>query len=254
MVPPASHKLTGVRGTQDSNQAAVHLLYGTLTHSGGAFQRLPVEQSTACAGPTTPAAFARAWFGLIPLRSPLPRDSRLISLRRATEMFQFAHGPPPSLCIQLGVSRHHSGRVAPFGLSGLSARMQLPLNVSPVSASFVGLQRLGIHPALVLACACLRSRSRVAADRHPCLCLRSSASLLSSCLGNIEVILLFGCARYGSCPRQLKSGNQPAHWHRHPGTCPQHSSVCFVCLFVWRRGSTWEWLLSDQKQSSLERR
>jgi hypothetical protein len=26
--------------------------------------------------------------------------------------------------------------------------------------------------------------------------LRSSASLLSSCLGNIEVILLFGCSRY----------------------------------------------------------
>jgi hypothetical protein len=93
------------------------------------------------------------WFGLLPPRSPLLRESRLISLRRATEMFQFTHCPPSCLSIQQTVSRHHSGRVAPFGFSGLSARMQLPLNVSPVSASFFGLQRLGIHLVLSLACA-----------------------------------------------------------------------------------------------------
>src|SRR5579859_6123858 len=61
-----------------------------------------------------PLPYRRGWFGLIPSRSPLLRDSRLISLRRATEMFQFAHGPPACLCIQQAVSRHHSGRVAPF--------------------------------------------------------------------------------------------------------------------------------------------
>ena len=99
----------------------------------------------------------RGWFGLFPVRSPLLRESRLISLRRATEMFQFAHGPPPCLYIQHGVSRHHSGRVAPFGYSGLLARMQLPLNVSPVSASFIGLQRLGIHLVLYVACMSLPS-------------------------------------------------------------------------------------------------
>jgi hypothetical protein len=106
-------------------------------------------------GPTTPVGPKSNWFGLVPVRSPLLRESRLISLRRATEMFQFAHGPPPCLWIQHGVSRHHSGRVAPFGYSGLLARMQLPLNVSPVSASFIGLQRLGIHLVLCLACVSL---------------------------------------------------------------------------------------------------
>src|SRR6266436_6447855 len=106
-------------------------------------------------GPTTPTGSKPQRFGLLPVRSPLLRESRLISLRRATEMFQFAHGPPPCLCIQHGVSRHHSGRVAPLGYSGLLARMQLPLNVSPVSASFIGLQRLGIHLVLSLACALL---------------------------------------------------------------------------------------------------
>src|SRR6184192_2114369 len=93
------------------------------------------------------------WFGLFPPRSPLRRESRLISLRRATEMFQFAHCPPSCLCIEQAVSRHHSGRVAPFGVSGLIARMQLPLNVSPVSASFIGLQRRAIPLVLYLACA-----------------------------------------------------------------------------------------------------
>jgi hypothetical protein len=88
--------------------------------------------------PTTPRWPKPPRFGLLPFRSPLLRESRLISLRRATEMFQFAHGPPLCLCVQHRVSRHHSGWVAPFGISRLIARMQLPLNVSPVSASFIG--------------------------------------------------------------------------------------------------------------------
>src|SRR5207244_10687892 len=41
-------------------------------------------------------------FGLVPPRSPLLRESRLISLRRATEMFQFAHCPPPCLWYSAG--------------------------------------------------------------------------------------------------------------------------------------------------------
>ena len=41
-------------------------------------------------------------FGLVPPRSPLLRESRLISLRRATEMFQFAHCPPSCLLDSAG--------------------------------------------------------------------------------------------------------------------------------------------------------
>src|SRR5947209_772546 len=37
---------------------------------------------------------ANDWFGLFPFRSPLLRESRLISARQATEMFQFACCPP----------------------------------------------------------------------------------------------------------------------------------------------------------------
>jgi hypothetical protein len=102
-------------------------------------------------GPTTPRSLAKVGFGLFPVRSPLLRESRLISFRRATEMFQFAHGLPPGLSIQPGVSSHHAGGVAPFGVSGFIACLQLPLNVSPVAASFVSFQRQGIHLVLCVA-------------------------------------------------------------------------------------------------------
>jgi hypothetical protein len=127
-------------------------LYGILTLSDRPFQNVRVcrcivllvlqprpGQSQTGLGCSR---FARHYYG----------NLMLISLRRATEMFQFAHCPPSCLCVQQAVSRHYSGGVAPFGVSGLIARMQLPLNVSPVSASFIGLQRLGIHLVLCVAC------------------------------------------------------------------------------------------------------
>ena len=40
-------------------------------------------------GPTTPATLAWGRFGLLPVRSPLLRESRLISLPPGTEMFHF---------------------------------------------------------------------------------------------------------------------------------------------------------------------
>ncbi len=118
-----------------------------------------------------------------------------MSSRRATEMFQFARGPPLGLCIQPRVSRHDSGWVAPFGSSGLLARMQLPLNVSPVSASFFGLQRRGIHLVLSRACLFMRVCASRPHDRS-CTCAPSSSlfslsSRLFSALGKIEVILCY---------------------------------------------------------------
>jgi hypothetical protein len=163
--------------------------YGSLTLCGGAFQHLRVGSGSRLAVPTTPPLWKEEWFGLVPPRSPLLRESRLISLGRATEMFQFAHCPPVCLCVQQLVSRHHSGRVAPFGFSGLIARMQLPLNVSPVSASFIGLQRLGIH--LVLSLACASSAASLL------LLLASSALLLFT--PSLALLCLFSfCSRLAS--------------------------------------------------------
>ncbi len=116
----------------------------------------------------------------------------LISFRQATEMFQFTHFPPSCLCVQQAVSRYHSGGVAPFGISGFFACMQLPLNVSPVSASFIGQERQGIHLVRCVACSYL-------------LC--SSASL--SLFGKIEVRKDLVVNVQLSVPRQLESGKQP---------------------------------------------
>ncbi len=62
------------------------------------------------------------WFRLFPLRSPLLRESRLLSLPTATKMFQFAAFARVGLCIQPTVSR-----VAPFGNLRINARFQLPV-------------------------------------------------------------------------------------------------------------------------------
>jgi hypothetical protein len=83
--------------------------------------------------------------------------------------------------------------------------MQLPLNVSPVSASFIGLQRLGIHLVLCLAClATVQQHTRSLARGIPATSslARSlahthvqaplSLSVLGlSALGKIEVIILY---------------------------------------------------------------
>jgi hypothetical protein len=152
VVPPASHKISRVSWYSGCQPLSLcrplrdsHPLWCGFTAASS-------SRETGTVGPTTPVPLARGWFGLFPLRSPLLRESRLISFRRATEMFQFTHGLPPGLWIAPGVSSHHAGGVAPFGVSGFFACVQLPLNVSPVAASFVSFQRQGIHLVLCVAC------------------------------------------------------------------------------------------------------
>ena len=53
-------------------------------------------------------------FGLIPVRSPLLGESRLISFPSGTEMFHFPEFAPCNLCIQLQVTGYDSRRVSPF--------------------------------------------------------------------------------------------------------------------------------------------
>ena len=51
-------------------------------------------------------------FGLFPLRSPLLRESRLISFPSGTEMFHFPELALGRLCIRLPVTGHDSRRVS----------------------------------------------------------------------------------------------------------------------------------------------
>ena len=67
--------------------------YGTVTRSGAAFQRTSARLvASHDSGPTTPGGVPRR-FRLVPVRSPLLRESRLISFPPGTEMFQFPGSP-----------------------------------------------------------------------------------------------------------------------------------------------------------------
>jgi hypothetical protein len=84
-------------------------------------------------------------FRLIPVRSPLLGESRLLSLPRPTEMFHFGRFPPQALWIQTWVTGHDPGRVSPFGHPRISALSTAPRGFSQSDASFIGSWRQGIH-------------------------------------------------------------------------------------------------------------
>ena len=80
---------------------------------------------------------------LVPFRSPLLWESRLISVPPVTEMFQFTGFALPTLCIQVGVTL--AGRVSPFGNPRINAYLPAPRGLSQAVASFIACYRQGIH-------------------------------------------------------------------------------------------------------------
>jgi hypothetical protein len=107
-------------------------------------------------GPTTPQwqrhqAIPPLRFGLIPFRSPLLRESLLLSSPRGTEMFQFPQFPLPALCVQAGVTPHNGCGVSPFGYPRIDAWSAAPRGLSQPPTSFIGFRRQGIHRWLFIA-------------------------------------------------------------------------------------------------------
>ena len=100
------------RPTQDTRSWSQAFAYGTITLYGRPFHANPASYPPLNAGPTTPDINAR--FGLLPVRSPLLRESLLISSPAGTEMFHFPALTTQSLCIQLWVDGR-TRRVSPFG-------------------------------------------------------------------------------------------------------------------------------------------
>ena len=80
---------------------------------------------------------------LVPFRSPLLWESRLLSVPPGTEMFQFSGLALPDLCIQPGVTL--AGRVSPFGHFRIKAWLRAPRNFSHATTSFIACDRQGIH-------------------------------------------------------------------------------------------------------------
>ena len=91
-------------------------LYADVFQTSSATQTISYslpDQQIRLDGPTTPVtqrllAITRDRFGLFPFRSPLLRESRLLSLPVGTEMFHFPTLPPPALCVQAGAMSHYA--------------------------------------------------------------------------------------------------------------------------------------------------
>jgi hypothetical protein len=146
--------------------------YGALTRCGVPFQNTSARQQlcnsarglvpphTTSHDPdaATPPGLALRRFRLIPFRSPLLRESRLLSSPRGTEMFQFPRFPLPALCVQTGVTPHDGCRVSPFGHPRIKAWSTAPRGFSQPPTSFFGFRRQGIHRWLFVAwrirCSC----------------------------------------------------------------------------------------------------
>ncbi len=110
------------------------------------------DQQFRLDGPATPItqrllAMARDRFGLFPFRSPLLRESRLLSLPVGTEMFHFPTLPPPALCVQAGATSHYARQVSPFGNPRIEVWLPTPRGLSQAPTSFFGSWCQGIHRA-----------------------------------------------------------------------------------------------------------
>jgi hypothetical protein len=105
-----------------------------------------LQPPTGNACPLTPAGF-----GLVPFRSPLLGESRLISFPRGTEMFHFPRLASTGLWIQPGIAPHYQRWVSPFGnprVTGYSAPHRgLSQPITPFIASWC----LGIHRVPLLS-------------------------------------------------------------------------------------------------------
>ena len=88
-------------------------------------------------------------FGLIPVRSPLLGESRLISLPAGTEMFHFPALARTNLCIQFGVMEHDFHWVAPFRYLRIKGCFAPPRGLSQHTTSFIAFRRQGIHLMLL---------------------------------------------------------------------------------------------------------
>ena len=79
---------------------------------------------------------ARSRFRLVRFRSPLLRESHLLSFPQSTEMFQFPWLPQPALCVQTGVTGHDPSRVSPFGHPRINACLTATRGLSQPATSF----------------------------------------------------------------------------------------------------------------------
>src|SRR5205085_5773984 len=126
--PRFSPRFTGADLLRNVIARPFDFVYGTIALCGARFHVLQLSNGFVTrAGRDTSRAhalqppvrnacpLAPTRFGLIPFRSPLLGESRLIYFPRGTEMFQFPRLSSTSLCVQLGITPLYRRWVYPFG-------------------------------------------------------------------------------------------------------------------------------------------
>ena len=133
------------RGTREHPRVFTDFAYGAITLYGRPFQTVPLSDPIPRWSPTTPTGIASHRFGLIPFRSPLLGESRLIFVPSGTEMFQFPEFASAHLWIQCGMTGNDPDRVSPFGNPRIKAWLAAPRGLSQLPTSFIASWRQGIR-------------------------------------------------------------------------------------------------------------
>ncbi len=84
-----------------------------------------------------------ARFRLLPFRSPLLRESLLLSFPPGTEMFHFPGSA--SYALQHRMTGVLTGQVTPFGNPRITARLAAPRGLSQLTTPFIAPRCRGIH-------------------------------------------------------------------------------------------------------------
>ena len=162
--PGFGPRFTGADLLRDAIGRPLGFDYGTVALCGARFHALrlpnglvtPAEPATARTGALRPRT-SNAWplalarFRLIPFRSPLLGESRLIYFPRGTEMFHFTRLSPARLCIQRVVTPHYQRWVSPFGNPRVKGRSTPHRGLSQSSTPFFDSRYQGIHHVPLLS-------------------------------------------------------------------------------------------------------
>ena len=87
-----------------------------------------------------PLPFRKSRFRLFPFRSPLLRESRLISFPGGTEMFHF----PPFASLRREMTGHYTSQVSPFGHPRVTACLAARRGFSQLATPFIACLHQGI--------------------------------------------------------------------------------------------------------------
>ena len=180
MVLPDSHEVSRASQYSGAPRVAIRFRiqgYHPLRHGFPADFSCLITKSHI--GVLQPRMDVSTRFGLFPVRSPLLRESLLISFPLVTEMFHFTRSAPIGLCIQ----PKGDGTLLPTGF---------PIQKSPDQRMF------GSSPRLIAA---YHVFHRLSAPRHPPVALINLFSL------ELPSLSLFNCKRTTAVSRYLPELN-----------------------------------------------